>query len=487
MLKKAVPIFFVLFLLFLPSVLATEIILRDGKSFKGEIIDDNRSEIYLEQANGMVINIEKRKITTIDGEQYELRSPTDALVNVVESTWVYLTVIVVSLVLFLFLPAKLKLFLIRVVPITILVLAVLGGGALYFFSNRFLEEGTRFVLDEMMKQSGQTGIEITRFDFTEPKIRSLNSIGWATFSADVMADHEVVFEAKDVILALQDLGTRTFSLSAGEVDVFLGPFKEKTVNDSVKVSSRFKGSKIEFNFSIELSSPEEIAESLRDLSIGIIGFFTKGESSVPITFSARHSFVVKREPVTARIFAVEKGGGSVLRMEREDLKTISDELNESLLEPEIDLLANNPLRTPGLLRIRDHADLFAKRKLTRDPGFPADAYRHVLWSYLLTKAYGEAFAKEVTDAHDIEDERESEKERQMDLMNNDAGRHYAKAGYEESSLEKRVLSDRRVIRLVELSPPSTPLVEDVQLTGAEPVTEMEPVVTSVDLAEEAEA
>jgi len=487
MLKKAVPIFFVLFLLFLPSVLATEIILRDGKSYKGEIIDDNRSEIYLEQTNGMVVNIEKRKINTIDGEQYELRSPTDALVNVVEGSWVYLTAIVVLLVIFIFLPAKFKLFLIRIVPITILVLAVLVGGVLYFFSSRFLEEGTRFVLDEIMKSGGKAGIEITRFDFTEPKIRSLTSIGWATFSADVMADHEVLFEARDVILALQDLRTRTFSLSAGEVDIFLGPFKEKAVNNSVKVSSRFKGSETEFKFSIEFGPPEEIAKSLRDLSIGVVGFFTKGESPVPITFSARHSFVVKREPVTARIFAAEKGGGSVMKMDREDLKTISDELNESLLDPEIDLLANNPLRTPGLLRIRDHADLFAKRKLTRNPGFPADAYRHVLWSYLLTKAYGEAFAKEVTDAHEAGGSENTEEERQMDLMNNDAGRHYAKAGYEEGSLEKRVLSDRRVIRMIELSPPSTPLVEDAQLTGAEPVTETEPVVTSVDLAEEAEA
>jgi hypothetical protein len=108
-----------------------------------------------------------------------------------------------------------------------------------------------------------------------------------------------------------------------------------------------------------------------------------------------------------------------------------------------------------LLRIRDRAEMAAQRAALQDPNFPEDAYRHTLWSYLLTKMYGEKFAKEVTDAHEaFADEEEIEKMGRLsfeyasyqDLINNGVGRQYAAMGYPESAILERVLTDPAIIR-----------------------------------------
>jgi len=68
------------------------------------------------------------------------------------------------------------------------------------------------------------------------------------------------------------------------------------------------------------------------------------------------------------------------------------------------------------------AELEAARLKARDPLFPDDAYRHVYWSWLLTREFGAAFAERVTDAHEEGTTYEyGEAARRMDLRNNALG------------------------------------------------------------------
>lgn len=55
----------------------------------------------------------------------------------------------------------------------------------------------------------------------------------------------------------------------------------------------------------------------------------------------------------------------------------------------------------------------------------ADAFKHALWSYKLTKARNAAFAKEVTDSLEISFPGENPGDRLMDLYNNNVGRQLA--------------------------------------------------------------
>ncbi|MBL4576492.1 MAG: hypothetical protein JKY51_10430 [Opitutaceae bacterium] len=73
--------------------------------------------------------------------------------------------------------------------------------------------------------------------------------------------------------------------------------------------------------------------------------------------------------------------------------------------------------------------------------FPKDAYRHVLWSFLLTKQFGGESAEMVTDAHEVGATYESSPLAiRMDYHNNAVGRRYAGSGIKEEELLSLVLT-----------------------------------------------
>ena len=86
------------------------------------------------------------------------------------------------------------------------------------------------------------------------------------------------------------------------------------------------------------------------------------------------------------------------------------------------------------------------RARERDGSVPEDAYRHVLWSYLLTQEFDAEFAEKVTDAHEIGSTTNTEAEHRMDYNNNAVGRRYAAEGVAEPEVLSRVRRDPAVIR-----------------------------------------
>jgi len=121
-------------------------------------------------------------------------------------------------------------------------------------------------------------------------------------------------------------------------------------------------------------------------------------------------------------------------------------LGKELTEAEIELLSDYPERGARLKEIADYATAAAKNAHEADQTVPEDAYRHVLWSYLLTKEYDTEFAKKVTDAHEIGDTKNTEEDHIMDYNNNEVGRRYAEEEYEESEVLEKVMSDEGVMR-----------------------------------------
>ena len=112
----------------------------------------------------------------------------------------------------------------------------------------------------------------------------------------------------------------------------------------------------------------------------------------------------------------------------------------------IDIIIKNPTKAERIAEITSYAILTASSARKKDLAVPQDAYRHVLWSYLLTKEFGEQFAKKVTDAHEIGAHWNTEADHIMDYKNNEVGRRYAMMGYTEESILKRVMMDPEVIR-----------------------------------------
>ncbi|MBF0216562.1 MAG: hypothetical protein HQL30_06160 [Candidatus Omnitrophica bacterium] len=72
-----------------------------------------------------------------------------------------------------------------------------------------------------------------------------------------------------------------------------------------------------------------------------------------------------------------------------------------------------------------------------------DAYKHVLWSYLLTKAFGAEFSRAITDAHEINED--SVSDYFIDRTNCAAGRAFAESGYRENDLLALVREGKEVV------------------------------------------
>ncbi|MGE9270125.1 MAG: DUF6973 domain-containing protein [Verrucomicrobiales bacterium] len=150
--------------------------------------------------------------------------------------------------------------------------------------------------------------------------------------------------------------------------------------------------------------------------------------------------------VDARLFTEDASDGfRRLRFDRDDLVSIAKQAGVVLADEELDLLSKYPLRAPLLVLIANHAKQLSKQEAEADPSFPEDAYRHVLWSYQLTKAFGPAFAQKVTDAHETLPNN-TEDERAMDYHNNATARQFALDGVPAAELRQKVLQDPQVIR-----------------------------------------
>ena len=134
-----------------------------------------------------------------------------------------------------------------------------------------------------------------------------------------------------------------------------------------------------------------------------------------------------------------------IRINPEVLKSIAWLINEELTDAEAALLADSPFRIQDLFSIMATARTESE-KYKKNDMIPEDAYRHVLWSYLLTTNYGPDFAKKVTDAHEEGDMSNTEAEHEMDYNNNAIGREYALENHKKSEILLRMLNDTRVIR-----------------------------------------
>jgi hypothetical protein len=140
-----------------------------------------------------------------------------------------------------------------------------------------------------------------------------------------------------------------------------------------------------------------------------------------------------------------QGGGTVFRLDEADLRLIArNSVENECSDEEIDLMVKNPLKTPYIIYASLKTRKMVKEALRKDPSVPYDAYRHVLWSYHLTRKLGPVFAKKVTDARESRSDN-SEAEHLMDYQNNKIGVKYALSNIPEAEILLLVRSDPEVV------------------------------------------
>jgi len=196
------------------------------------------------------------------------------------------------------------------------------------------------------------------------------------------------------------------------------------------------------NTPVSLTSP---GESLQRMLANATALFTETNVKADIDFQGQVTLMIADKPAEIRLYTISKSGYSALRMDEHDMQRVVDAHNLEPAPREVQIICTFPTRAAKIIEITEYAKIVSKQAHQNDASVPEDAYRHVLWSYLLTKAFSPEFAQRITDAHETLPGNTRE-ERKMDFHNNEVGRQFAQSGISEKGILYRVKTDQRVIR-----------------------------------------
>jgi hypothetical protein len=329
-------------------------------------------------------------------------------------------------------------------------IALLGGlfAAFYFLGNRLLHHLALKGVERAIPRLAGQGITIDTLGF-----RRVRMVSWRALAID-----DLVLRFR---LEREFMGQRSFrsELQAERVIARVSSFRIPSVtgildefsllleyDDPVRVESspygRFEHARFETSTAIDLSDP---IESFRRLSADLNTLFRENAVAAPFTLRGTVFFSLAGKSSSARLFTEHRDGLTRLRLEADDLLRAARDFGVELTLAEAELIAGFPAQVPALIKITRDAERRSEHLGAADPAFPRDAWKHVYWSYQLTRAFGPEFARRVTDAHELKPNNTLE-EREMDYHNNRLAREYAREELTEQQLLRKFLADPSVIR-----------------------------------------
>ena len=193
--------------------------------------------------------------------------------------------------------------------------------------------------------------------------------------------------------------------------------------------------------SLPLLDPNRAAVEIIE---GLEKLFMDNELVGDFEFSGEVLVRIDDSTVPALIYTERQGERFRLRFSRPDIEKIAESADVVLSDEQIDLVSLYPVRVPALIMITDQARDYSHQEFPKQHWLQ-DALRHISWSYLLTKEFGSDFAKQVTDAHEINPGNTPD-EHAMDYHNNAVGRRFATDGTTFEELPLQVLAHEDVIR-----------------------------------------
>jgi len=337
--------------------------------------------------------------------------------------------------------------------ISFLLILIFAASAAFALSGFVLDALSRKAITYIETHATQAGLKLKEIVYQDVRISSLDSVSWRGISMNVRipsraagkAEEKASFSADEVTLRLENPGAKMLAIYVSNITMIFFPtlhLKEHTTREEL---TRLEGDFI-YRFTPGLASSRRPAEEIRAHVQKMVRFLREGQVDADVAFSGTIFVQVKGKPAEVKISSAKEGGISRVHADKEDLKKISRRMREKLTDAEIELLSAHPVHAPLLLFITEHAVTKAEDAERKDPSLSEDAYKHVLWSFLLTRAFGQDFAKAVTDAHEAGDPDDTSEDHRMDYTNNETGRRYARAGYDEAGILQRVKTDPAVIR-----------------------------------------
>ncbi len=295
-------------------------------------------------------------------------------------------------------------------------------------------------------KASKLGIKLQKINFRNVFISSPIELTWN----DTLAQFS--FPAKDFFLS-----KKTFSASAEKFSLRIKNVKKRKIGLTVKgltlqildkvegdPMEYIEGQNLEIKFQLNSIRPDQISKQAEEWANGLSDLLIYGRTSWPITFSGATYLNFLGKPARVRLSVHPEGDHYKLSINREDLNELAQKLKEPITSAELDVISKYPLRAPALLKLSDYAVLASRAAHKKVPAVSENCYRHVVWSYLMTKQFGENFTIMFTNAHEAA-ATDKEGDRDIDLRNNEVGRSYALEKIPEASILQRLLTDPRAV------------------------------------------
>lgn len=327
---------------------------------------------------------------------------------------------------------------------------------------------TRLLLPSVISEARAGGWAVRTVTFRDAELRPWATLRWSEIEAEILPPPN----RRSTSPHGQPIRVRATGIEAGLAGVF--PPRIDLSVQGVRIDSAISVAGPEDTpfASADLDVPVERVDAgsffLPDVPLGfrprimvrrevegLHALLFEGSIGRPLTFGARLHFQLRGAAHVLRLHSDWSEGRTWLRINRDDLDTLSSRYYRPLTAAERDLLSRHPVRAPVLLRIKDYAERAAQRLAASDPVYVEDPTRHVLWSYWLARTYGPDFALEVSEAHEVGSDNSAE-ESARDRANNELGRAYVADGKTEGQVVHLIRKDPRLVRSTRPSLLGTP-------------------------------
>lgn len=340
-----------------------------------------------------------------------------------------------------------KKFLLILIPV--LALLIVGGIMIVDYA---LKIASNKALEYLATEGTSRGIKVDFARFADVGLSGLRAVRWNDFVTVINAPRYIgLSPGEDVVLSIREINLDIARLLQGVAAITaddIGVRVERSPAPAESINAQIEGID-QGRLTVEL--PLDYADklnSIAEMPKKALQFLQEGKAQVPFDFRAKSTFKIGGAVVGAAITTKKEGGYYFLVMSPDDLRKIAASLQVDLTEEEIRLISLHPLLAPVIFKLTNYARTQSEAAYAKDATVPEDAYRHVLWSFLLTKEFGPEFARQVTDAHEVGAVKyNAEADHRMDYNNNEVGRNYAKKGYAEGLILQMVRTDPQVIRV----------------------------------------
>jgi len=316
----------------------------------------------------------------------------------------------------------------------------------YFSGNYVLKKITKYAVVKLKPRLEQQGIIIENLDYSSVRLSSYNRCVINDLDLDFYLNKKMygkesfkaAYNAKSLHIRFADWKNPSFFFTLKGFFLFVEPDEDTHSKPFGKLENGYLKSRIP----LYLESPEE---SARGILTELKTLFHHNKTSMDLDIMVDVLLGIEDKEVKVGLFTVREDDLTLLKFDHEDILKAASAFDLELTAKEAEIISDYPSKVPAMIKITRDAKRFSEHEKLKDTTFPEDAYRHIYWSYSLTREFGPELAEQITDARETAPGN-SEKERFMDFHNNKIGRMYANSDIPLDELKNLVLSSDEVIK-----------------------------------------